>query len=69
MRARACAIRPARGRPRPSSSARSRPTAGASSSANDAHRLDDLVLRSPEQAYDLDFFEGFAREVGWRVGP
>jgi hypothetical protein len=37
--------------------------------ANDAHRLDDLVLRSPEQAYDLDFFEGFAREVGWRVGP
>jgi hypothetical protein len=36
---------------------------------DDAHRLDDLILRSPEQAYDLDFFEGFAREVGWRVGP
>jgi hypothetical protein len=44
-------------------------TAGASSSASDAHRLDDLLLRSPEQAYDLDFFEGFAREVGWRAGP
>jgi NAD(P)-dependent dehydrogenase (short-subunit alcohol dehydrogenase family) len=27
----------------------------------DAHRLDDLVRRSPEQAYDVDFFEGFAR--------
>src|SRR5260221_13782934 len=36
---------------------------------DDAHRLDDLVRRSPEQAYDLDFFERFAREVGWRLGP
>jgi hypothetical protein len=23
---------------------------------DDAHRLDDLVRRSPEQAYDVDFF-------------
>jgi hypothetical protein len=36
---------------------------------DDAHRLDDLVRRSPEQAYDVDFFERFAREAGWRVGP
>jgi hypothetical protein len=35
----------------------------------DAHRLDELVRSSPEQAYDLDFFERFAREAGWRVGP
>jgi len=28
---------------------------------DDAHRLDDLVRRSPEQAYDVDFF---ARPVG-----
>ena len=36
---------------------------------DDAHRLDDLVRRSPEQAHDLDFFESLAREVGWRLGP
>jgi hypothetical protein len=47
----------------------SKPTSGASSWADDAHRLDDLVRRSPEQARDLDFFESFAREVGWRLGP
>ena len=34
----------------------------------DAERLDQLVRQSPEQAYDIDFFEAFAREVGWRVG-
>ena len=28
---------------------------------NDAHRIDDLVRQSPEQAYDVDFFESFAR--------
>jgi hypothetical protein len=35
---------------------------------DDAHRLDDLVRQSPEQAYDVDFFERFAREAGWGVG-
>jgi len=35
---------------------------------DDAHRLDELVRRSPEQAYDVDFFERFAHEAGWRVG-
>jgi NAD(P)-dependent dehydrogenase (short-subunit alcohol dehydrogenase family) len=33
----------------------------------DAHQIDERVRRSPEQAYDLDFFESFAREAGWRV--
>ncbi len=34
----------------------------------DAHRIDALVRQSPERAYDLDFFESFAAEVGWRLG-
>jgi NAD(P)-dependent dehydrogenase (short-subunit alcohol dehydrogenase family) len=35
----------------------------------DAHRLDQLVRESPERAYDLEFFESFAAEVGWRLRP
>jgi hypothetical protein len=31
--------------------------------------FDELLRRSPEQAYDRDFFESFARQVGWRLGP
>jgi NAD(P)-dependent dehydrogenase (short-subunit alcohol dehydrogenase family) len=34
----------------------------------DAERIDELVRRSPERAYDVDFFEGFATEAGWRLG-
>jgi NAD(P)-dependent dehydrogenase (short-subunit alcohol dehydrogenase family) len=34
---------------------------------NDAHRLDELVRQTPEQAYDREFFQSFAAEVGWRV--
>jgi len=34
----------------------------------DAHRLDELVRQTPERAYDVDFFEAFAAEAGWRVG-
>jgi len=34
----------------------------------DAHRLDELVRQSPERAYDLDFFQSFAAETGWRLG-
>lgn len=34
----------------------------------DAHRIDELVRQAPERAYDLDFFESFAAEVGWRLG-
>jgi NAD(P)-dependent dehydrogenase (short-subunit alcohol dehydrogenase family) len=35
---------------------------------NDAHRLDERVRERPEQAYDLDFYQSFAAEVGWRLG-
>jgi NAD(P)-dependent dehydrogenase (short-subunit alcohol dehydrogenase family) len=35
---------------------------------DDAHRLDELVRQSPEDAYDVEFFEAFAAEAGWRVG-
>ncbi|MGH7110857.1 MAG: SDR family NAD(P)-dependent oxidoreductase, partial [Stellaceae bacterium] len=34
----------------------------------DAHRIDERVREAPERAYDIDFFESFAREAGWRVG-
>jgi NAD(P)-dependent dehydrogenase (short-subunit alcohol dehydrogenase family) len=33
----------------------------------DAHQIDERVRRSPEEAYDIDFFESFAREAGWRL--
>src|ERR1700737_5115993 len=33
----------------------------------DAQRIDDLVRQSPERAHDVDFFESFATEVGWRL--
>ena len=35
---------------------------------HDAERIDELVRQSPEQAYDVDFFESFAAEVGWLLG-
>ena len=35
----------------------------------DAHKIDELVRRSPGRAYDVDFFEQFAREVGWPCLP
>ena len=34
----------------------------------DAHKIDRLVRESPERAYDIDFFQAFAAEVGWRLG-
>ena len=33
----------------------------------DAHRIDELVRATPEKAYDTDFFERFAAEVGWKI--
>lgn len=33
----------------------------------DAEAIDERVRRSPEQAYEVDFFENFARDVGWRL--
>src|ERR1700722_12243387 len=35
---------------------------------DDAHKIDERVRQAPERAYDVDFFESFAAEVGWRVG-
>ncbi|MEA2898536.1 MAG: hypothetical protein QOJ84_4151, partial [Bradyrhizobium sp.] len=35
---------------------------------DDAQRLDERVREKPEQAYDLDFYQRFAAEVGWRLG-
>lgn len=35
---------------------------------NDAHRIDERVRETPEHAYDAEFFQSFAAEVGWRLG-
>jgi len=35
---------------------------------DDAHRLDQRVRETPEQAYDVEFYQSFAAEVGWRLG-
>ena len=34
---------------------------------DDAHWLDELVRQTPEEAYEAEFFERFAAEVGWDV--
>jgi NAD(P)-dependent dehydrogenase (short-subunit alcohol dehydrogenase family) len=33
----------------------------------DAHRIDERVRQTPEDAYEEDFFAAFAAEVGWAV--
>jgi NAD(P)-dependent dehydrogenase (short-subunit alcohol dehydrogenase family) len=33
----------------------------------DAQVIDEMVRGSPEQAYDADFFAGFAAKAGWRI--
>ncbi|HXO71932.1 MAG TPA: SDR family NAD(P)-dependent oxidoreductase [Bradyrhizobium sp.] len=35
---------------------------------NDAQHLDERVRATPEQAYDLEFYQSFVAEVGWRLG-
>jgi NAD(P)-dependent dehydrogenase (short-subunit alcohol dehydrogenase family) len=35
---------------------------------DDAHRLDERVRQTPEKAYDLEFYQSFAAESGWRIG-
>jgi NAD(P)-dependent dehydrogenase (short-subunit alcohol dehydrogenase family) len=35
---------------------------------DDAHRLDERVRQTPERAYDAEFYQSFAEEVGWRLG-
>jgi NAD(P)-dependent dehydrogenase (short-subunit alcohol dehydrogenase family) len=34
----------------------------------DAHVIDEMVRRSPERAYDADFFEEMAEKAKWRLG-
>jgi hypothetical protein len=33
----------------------------------DAEKIDQLVRKAPEQAYDVEFFQKFAAEIGWKV--
>ena len=35
---------------------------------DDAHRLDERVRQTPERAYEPEFYQSFAKEVGWRIG-
>jgi NAD(P)-dependent dehydrogenase (short-subunit alcohol dehydrogenase family) len=35
---------------------------------DDAHELDERVRQAPERAYDPEFYQSFAKEVGWRLG-
>lgn len=34
----------------------------------DADKIDRMVREAPERAYDVDFFQNLAREVGWKLG-
>lgn len=34
----------------------------------DAEKIDRRVRETPEQAYDVDFFQSFAKEAGWKLG-
>ena len=34
----------------------------------DARRLDERVRQTPDRAYDREFYDSFAAEVGWRLG-
>jgi NAD(P)-dependent dehydrogenase (short-subunit alcohol dehydrogenase family) len=35
---------------------------------DDAQRLDERVRQTPDKAYDLEFYQSFAAEAGWRLG-
>src|ERR1700686_526824 len=35
---------------------------------DDAYRLDERVRQTPEHAYEPEFYQSFAAEVGWRLG-
>ncbi len=35
---------------------------------DDAHRLDERVRQTPERAYEPEFYQSLAQEVGWRIG-
>ena len=34
----------------------------------DADKIDRMVREAPERAYDVDFFQALAKEVGWKLG-
>jgi hypothetical protein len=34
---------------------------------DDAHKLDERVRKTPEEAYTLDFYESYRDEVGWKL--
>ena len=34
----------------------------------DAEKIDRMVREAPEQAYEADFFQTLAKEVGWKLG-
>ena len=35
---------------------------------DDAHWLDERVRESPERAYDVEFYQSFVKDTGWRLG-
>jgi NAD(P)-dependent dehydrogenase (short-subunit alcohol dehydrogenase family) len=35
---------------------------------DDAHRLDERVRQTPDEAYTPEFYESYRAEVGWRLG-
>ena len=35
---------------------------------DDAHKLDERVRKTPEEAYTPEFYESYRDEVGWRLG-
>ncbi len=35
---------------------------------DDAHRLDERMRQTPERAYEPEFYQSLAQEVGWRIG-
>ena len=35
---------------------------------DDAHRFDERVRQTPERAYEPEFYQSIAQEVGWRIG-
>ncbi len=35
---------------------------------DDAHKLDERVRKTPEEAYTPEFYESYRKEVGWRLG-
>ena len=70
VRLRLSAPRPSPAKPRAEPAAASTPPAPRRLRilvGEDAKKIDEWVRRTPEQAYDVDFFERFAAEAGWKI--